>query len=95
MRPSQWLLRTVVAHRTAMHRATPILHVPTHPGPSHHPDMGCVNEAVGVEDWRVLFGGACALFRTGSFAVGVALVDAIGRLATDANHHPDIDLRPH
>src|SRR6185437_15565746 len=37
--------------------------------------------------------GACAHFRTGSFAVGVALVDAIGRLAEAANHHPDVDLR--
>jgi 4a-hydroxytetrahydrobiopterin dehydratase len=51
------------------------------------------HEAVGVEDWRVLFEGACAHFRTGSFAAGVALVDAIGRLADVANHHPDVDLR--
>jgi 4a-hydroxytetrahydrobiopterin dehydratase len=53
------------------------------------------HDAVGVEDWRVLlfFDGACAHFRTGSFAVGVALVDAIGRLADAANHHPDVDLR--
>ena len=51
------------------------------------------HEAAGVEDWRVLFEGACAVFRTGSFAVGVALVDAIGRLADAANHHPDVDLR--
>jgi 4a-hydroxytetrahydrobiopterin dehydratase len=49
--------------------------------------------AAGVEDWRVLFGGACAHFRTGSFAAGVALVDAIGRLAGAAGHHPDVDLR--
>ncbi len=32
-------------------------------------------------------------FRTGSFAKGVALVDAIGKLADAANHHPDVDLR--
>ncbi len=51
------------------------------------------HEAVGVEDWRVLFEGACAHFRSGSFAAGVALVDAIGRLADAANHHPDVDLR--
>jgi len=37
--------------------------------------------------------GAYAHFRTGSFAAGVALVDAIGRLADAANHHPDVDLR--
>lgn len=51
------------------------------------------HEASGVEDWRVLFGGPCAHFRTGSFATGVTLVDAIGRLADAANHHPDVDLR--
>ena len=44
-------------------------------------------------DWRVVRNDACAHFRTGSFAAGVALVDAIGRLADAANHHPDIDLR--
>ena len=52
------------------------------------------HESAGVGDWRVLFGGACAYFNTGSFAAGVALVDAIGRLADAAHHHPDIDLRP-
>jgi 4a-hydroxytetrahydrobiopterin dehydratase len=51
------------------------------------------HEAEGVEDWRVLFWGAYAHFRTGSFAKGVALVDEIGRLADAANHHPDVDLR--
>jgi 4a-hydroxytetrahydrobiopterin dehydratase len=44
-------------------------------------------------DWRVVRDDACAHFRTGSFAAGVALVDAIGRLAEAANHHPDVDLR--
>jgi 4a-hydroxytetrahydrobiopterin dehydratase len=53
------------------------------------------HEATGVEDWRFIlfFDGACAHFNTGSFATGVALVDAIGKLADAANHHPDVDLR--
>ncbi|MDO8309548.1 MAG: VOC family protein [Actinomycetota bacterium] len=51
------------------------------------------HEADGIEDWRVLYGCAYAYFRTGSFAAGVALVGAIGRLADAANHHPDVDLR--
>jgi Pterin-4a-carbinolamine dehydratase len=51
------------------------------------------HDSSGVEDWRVLFTGACTHFRTGSFARGVELVDVIGRLADAANHHPDIDLR--
>jgi pterin-4a-carbinolamine dehydratase len=41
----------------------------------------------------VVFSGACEYFRTGSFAAGVALVGAIGKLADSANHHPDVDLR--
>ncbi|MET0800577.1 MAG: 4a-hydroxytetrahydrobiopterin dehydratase [Actinomycetota bacterium] len=50
-------------------------------------------EADGVEDWRVVAHVAQAQFRTKSFSAGVALVDAIGRLADAANHHPDVDLR--
>lgn len=45
-------------------------------------------------EWRVVREDASTHFRTGSFAAGVALVNAIGRLADDANHHPDVDLRP-
>src|SRR5438128_6022800 len=44
-------------------------------------------------DWRVVRDDASTHFRTGSFAAGVALVDAIGRLADAANDHPDVDLR--
>lgn len=51
------------------------------------------HDADGIDDWRVVFGGACAVFDTGSFATGVTFVDAIGALADAANHHPDIDLR--
>lgn len=51
------------------------------------------HEAAGVDDWRVVFGGACTYFRTGSFATGVTLVEAIGGLADALNHHPDVDLR--
>jgi 4a-hydroxytetrahydrobiopterin dehydratase len=49
----------------------------------------------GVDDWRVLTGGAgaCTYFDTRSFAVGVALVTAIGGLAEATNHHPEVDLR--
>jgi len=44
-------------------------------------------------DWRIVRDDACVHFRTGSFAAGVALVDAIGRLAADANLEADVDLR--
>jgi 4a-hydroxytetrahydrobiopterin dehydratase len=51
------------------------------------------NEADGVEDRRVLGDGACTHFRTGSFAAGARLVDAISQLAGLDDHHPDVDLR--
>ena len=44
-------------------------------------------------DWRVVRNDASTHFRTGSFAEGLALVDAIGGVADAANHHPDVDLR--
>jgi 4a-hydroxytetrahydrobiopterin dehydratase len=44
-------------------------------------------------DWRVVRNDACTHVRTGSFAAGLTLVGAIGRLADAANHHPDVDLR--
>ena len=50
-------------------------------------------EADGVGDWSVEADTAQALFRTGSFAAGVALIERIGVLADAANHHPDVDLR--
>lgn len=54
---------------------------------------GQFHESEGVDDWRVLAGRATAYFRTGSFARGVELIDAISVLAERANHHPDVDLR--
>jgi 4a-hydroxytetrahydrobiopterin dehydratase len=50
-------------------------------------------EAEGVEDWRVLGDGASAYFRTGSFAAGARLVQAISELPGVEDHHPDIDVR--
>lgn len=49
------------------------------------------HDAGGVDQWRVVFEGACACYMTGSFAKGVELVEAIGRL--DSKHQPEIDLR--
>ena len=50
-------------------------------------------QADGVADWSVEGETAGATFRTGSFATGVRLIDAIAPLAERANHHPDVDLR--
>jgi 4a-hydroxytetrahydrobiopterin dehydratase len=51
------------------------------------------HEAEGVEDWRLVAEGACAYFRTGSFATGARLVDAISALPGLDDHHPDADVR--
>ena len=51
------------------------------------------HESEGVEDWRVLGDGACAYFRTGSFAAGARLVQAIGVLPGVDDHNPDVDVR--
>lgn len=47
----------------------------------------------GVEDWRVLGDGANARFRTGSFAAGAKLVQAISELPHVDDSRPDIDVR--
>jgi len=53
-------------------------------------------EAAGLADWRQLFSALRTRFRTGDFATGLTLVNAIGALADRAGHHPDLDLRyPH
>jgi 4a-hydroxytetrahydrobiopterin dehydratase len=51
------------------------------------------HEAEGVGDWRVVGDGACTYFRTGSFAAGARLVQAIGELPGVDDHHPNVDLR--
>ena len=48
----------------------------------------------GVEDWRVLYWGAHAFYRTGSFAEAVEFVTAISEAATAVGHDPDVDVRP-
>jgi 4a-hydroxytetrahydrobiopterin dehydratase len=65
----------------------------TGPGTTEPISARRFHEAEGVEDWRVLGEGACTYFRTGSFAAGARLVDAIGQLAGLDDHHPDVDLR--
>jgi len=49
------------------------------------------HDAAGTEDWRVIGEGACTCFRTGSFAAGTRLAQAIGELPSE--HPPDLDLR--
>ena len=51
------------------------------------------HESEGVDDWRVLGDGVCAVFRIGSLAEGAKLVRAIGELEGVGAGQPDIDLR--
>ena len=46
-----------------------------------------------MEDWPVIGDGACAFFRTGSFAAGARFVSAISELPGVDAHGPDVDLR--
>jgi 4a-hydroxytetrahydrobiopterin dehydratase len=48
----------------------------------------------GVEDWRVLFWGAHAFYRTSSFHKAAAFVSAIAEAAQAVGHDPDVDVRP-
>lgn len=52
------------------------------------------HDAGGVDDWRVLFWGAHAFFATESFRQGTEFVAALGVIADELDHHPDVDLRP-
>ncbi len=52
------------------------------------------SEADDLGDWRVLFSGPLAFYRTGSFGAGAALVGAIAAAAREVDHYPDVDLRP-
>lgn len=49
--------------------------------------------AAAPRGWTADEAVAQARFETGTFAAGVGLVVEIGRLADEANHHPDVLLR--
>lgn len=47
----------------------------------------------GLEGWAFQGNHLATRIRTGDFANGLALLNAIGEAAEAANHHPDADLR--
>lgn len=50
----------------------------------------------GLRDWTLTDGALQATFDTGSFSVGLDLVNKVGAAAEGADHHPDIELQyPH
>ncbi|GAA1241634.1 VOC family protein [Prauserella halophila] len=48
---------------------------------------------IDLADWHLLLGALRSRFEAESFAEGAAFVAAIGRLAGETGHHPDVDLR--
>jgi 4a-hydroxytetrahydrobiopterin dehydratase len=50
-------------------------------------------QAEGVEEWRVVGDGACAFFRTASFAEAARFVQAIAELLDLDDHVPAVDVR--
>jgi 4a-hydroxytetrahydrobiopterin dehydratase len=64
------------------------------PGDERRLTAKAFHDSPGVDDWRVLFWGAYAFYRTQSFAEGTRLVAAIAEAAASVGHGPDVDLRP-
>lgn len=50
-------------------------------------------EAAELDDWRLMLSALHTRFRTGGFTQGLALVNAVGEVAEELDHHPDLDLR--
>jgi 4a-hydroxytetrahydrobiopterin dehydratase len=51
------------------------------------------HDADGIDDWRVVTGGASAVYRVTSFSSGAAFTARIATIADELDHHPDVDLR--
>lgn len=58
-----------------------------------HISWRAFRESTGVEDWRNLSDGACAMFRTDSFAEAARFIVAMGDLPGAVDHPPQIDIR--
>ncbi len=47
----------------------------------------------GLPDWRYRLGGLVTVYKTPTAAAALELIAAVGRLAEEENHHPDLDWR--
>ena len=47
----------------------------------------------GLPDWRYRQGGLVTVYKTPTAAAALELIAAVGRLAEEKNHHPDLDWR--
>lgn len=46
-----------------------------------------------LPDWRYRLGGLVTVFKTPTAAGALALIAAVGQIAEEQNHHPDLDWR--
>lgn len=47
----------------------------------------------GLPDWRYRLGGLVTVYKAPTAAAALELIAAVGRIAEDKNHHPDLDWR--
>jgi 4a-hydroxytetrahydrobiopterin dehydratase len=47
----------------------------------------------GLPDWRYRLGGLVTVYKAPTAAAALELIAAVGRLAEEQNHHPDLDWR--
>lgn len=59
----------------------------------NHDQISDAEAAEAMPDWRMLPGRAHVGVDCGSFAAALAFVTAVGELAEEADHHPEIDIR--
>ena len=53
-----------------------------------------IDEALaGLPGWRYLDGALVTVYKTPTAAAALELIAAVGRLAEEQNHHPDLDWR--
>lgn len=53
-----------------------------------------IDEALGgLPDWRYRLGGLVTVYKTPTADAALQLIAAVGRLAEEQNHHPDLDWR--
>jgi 4a-hydroxytetrahydrobiopterin dehydratase len=53
-----------------------------------------IGEALdGLPDWRYRQGGLVTVYKTPTASAALELIAAVGRLAEEQNHHPDLDWR--
>ncbi|MDQ0075167.1 4a-hydroxytetrahydrobiopterin dehydratase [Arthrobacter oryzae] len=50
-------------------------------------------ELADLPDWRYRLGGLVTVYKTPTAAGALELIAAVGRLAEEQNHHPDLDWR--